>query len=195
MEPRLFNFSFLLVFFVFSGHLSFSQSDTLFFKGNMYTRVDPPASTYDHVPAEIPEASVISDSKVKETHVDIRAVRDFRKHYPTISDPVWISSPKGYVARFFEDNIQTSVTYSPSGKWQNSIKRYEEASLPKDIRKRIKPVYYDYLIVIVYEIQWDKLQEPVFYIHLQDEITYKIVEVSCDDMREVQSFQMQKKTK
>lgn len=195
MEPRLFNFSFLLAFFMFSGHLVFSQGDTLVFKGSVYARVEPSATAYDHMPAESPESPITSDFKVKETHVDIRAVRDFKKHYPTIPDPAWISSPKGYIAKFVEDNMLTSVTYSPSGKWQNSVKRYEEASLPKEIRKRIKPVYYDYLIVIVYEMQWDRRQEPVFYIHLQDEVNYKIVEVSYDDMREIQSFQMQKRTK
>jgi hypothetical protein len=195
MEPRQFNLSLLLAFFVFTSHLAYSQADTLFFKGNVYTRVEPPANTYEHISAEVPEVSDALDFKVKETHVDIRAVRDFRKYYPKISDPVWISSPKGYLAKFYEDNILNSVTYSPSGKWLNSIKRYDEASLPKDIRKRIKPVYYDYLIVIVYEIRWDKQQDPVFYIHLQDEVNYKIVEVSSDDMREVQSFKMQKRIK
>ena len=72
------------------------------------------------------------------------------------------------------------------------MKRYLEPQLPKEIRSRVKSIYYDYTILLISEMQWELTQEPVYFVHMQSGYSYKIVAVASE-ITEVQSFKLQKK--
>ena len=129
---------------------------------------------------------------LKENQVNIKAVRDFRKRYAHIAEATWTGFEEGFNVRFTENEVFTTVSYSPAGRWMRSIKRYREPQLPKAIRARVKSVYYDFAILLVYEIQWELTQEPVHYVHLRWGQEYKVIAVGAD-MVELQHFRLQKK--
>jgi hypothetical protein len=178
---------------LFSGDRINAQGDTILFEGNMYARLHEPdgagnAGKTDH----FTQPDIPLKFRLKEYQVNIRAVRDFKKRNPEVSDAIWTGSDKGFNARFLEDEAYTTITYSQAGRWKQSMKRYSEPRLPKEIRSRVKSIYYDYAILMVSEMQWDLTQEPVYYVHMQSGYNYKIVAVASE-ITEVQSFQLQKR--
>jgi hypothetical protein len=183
----------VIFFLFFSSYHSYAQGDTIHFGGSIYARISD-AVTRDQVGRadSFLEPHVPLKFQLKEMQVNIRAVRDFRKRYAQISDVIWTGSSEGFNARFVEDSLFTTVYYSPSGRWKHVIKRYREAQLLKSVRARVKSVYYDFSIMLVYEIQWHLAAEPVHYVHLRWGQQYKVVAVGSE-LTEIQSFQLQKK--
>ena len=184
-------FCFVLLF-MFSFGSAFAQADTVSFNGHWYSRIrSAPLMDLTRFDAENVFNSEAT-SRINEASVHIKAVRHFKKNYKDVPSEVWSGGSYGYTVRFLEGPALTTLRYTRFGQLIHSMKRYSESSMPKEVRRIVKPVYYDYSIVIVYEMK-EKLDTlPIYYIHLRDGLKYKIVKVYQNEMEEIQNLTLQK---
>ncbi len=118
---------------------------------------------------------------------NIKAVRDFVKTYKTISSNKWYLAYDGSSASTFtSDGITTTVAYDSKGYRLHTIKVYEENKLGADIRHIVKREYYDATITLVKEVETDK--GLIFFVHMQDKDTWKIVRIADGEMELVESL-------
>ncbi|CAN5245557.1 hypothetical protein BH11BAC6_BH11BAC6_15690 [soil metagenome] len=123
----------------------------------------------------------------KTSLMNERALKGFKKSYKSAANASWYKTDDGaYIASFTEGNVKTAVTYDNKGRWLYSIKRYFESDLPKDVRNRIKSVYYDFSITCVDEVSINN--EIIYCVHLEDATSFKMIRVTDDDMQEIQAF-------
>ena len=73
------------------------------------------------------ESGILSGSEKGEgiRHVNIDAVRDFMKRFPSVTDVKWKKVENDYVATFIVESNQTMVRYQGNGKWAYTINRYD----------------------------------------------------------------------
>ena len=184
-------FYFVLIF-VFSSVNVFAQADTVSLNGHWYSRIRSvpvmEMRAFDMENVFMTE----STARINEASVHIRAVRHFKKQYKNVAAGVWSGGAHGYTVRFLEGQILTTIRYTRFGQLIHSMKRYNESSMPKEVRRIVKPVYYDYSIVVVYEMMRNMNTLPTYYVHLRDGLKYKIVKVFWNEMEEIQSITLQK---
>jgi hypothetical protein len=140
------------------------------------------------LPVPIPE----SPKNFRANNISMAAIRDFRKRYKGVENETWTKWKNNYDVRFIVDSVDTRVWYTLNGSWAYSIKKYSEKNLPKDIRGLVKSRYYDFTILLVFEWLKSTADGPVYYVHMKDDTTYKIIKVSSEEMVEYESFTMQK---
>jgi hypothetical protein len=115
-------------------------------------------------------------------NVHIKAVRDFKTTYPEVNNESWYIFPDGYRARFISDSAINLITYNKRGKWLNSISKYDESKLNRDVKELVKSVYYDYKIILVEEIE--QPNKPVIWlVHLEDNVSLKNIMVSDQEIQ------------
>lgn len=118
-----------------------------------------------------------------------RAVRNFKKTYNNAEQPKWLRFKDGYTAIFTRDGIRYRVDYDKRGFWNGTQKDYTEDKLPRDIRARVKSVYYDYTIFWVNEVTLPEvLTGPVYFIHIEDAKSFKNISVYDDEMKVMNEF-------
>jgi hypothetical protein len=183
----------LFVFVLLFGAINttYAQVDTIRLNGHVSARLVLAVPGYNI--RDVYEPANDAGATLSESSINIRAVRDFKKRYKNAIDETWLPATKGFAVRFLDNGVSTTVRYTAAGNWLHTMKRYHEPNLPREIRALVKPVYYDYSIVVIYELSDYSLKEPVYYIHLKENLKYKIVQVSNEGMEEIQSFWLQKK--
>ena len=177
---------------IFISANAFSQADTISFNGHYYSRISA-ASVIDMKSFDAENLfKKESTARMNEASVHIKAVRHFRKHYKALPEGIWSGGKNGYTLRFLQGPVLTTLRYTRSGQLIHSLKRYNESSMPTPLRSMVKPVYYDYSIVSVQELAKDLQALPVYYVHVQQGLKYKIVRVYRNEMEEVHSMTLQK---
>ena len=119
-------------------------------------------------------------------NISIRAIRDFHKLYRDVFDEDWYSVSNGYIAKFTRNDIRTRVDYDKKGNWLSTIRFMNERQVPRDVRNRVKSVYFDDIIKQVEEIT--NKEDKVYLFHLEGENTWKIVRVSEVEMTVLEDF-------
>jgi hypothetical protein len=125
-------------------------------------------------------------SNIPVNDINIRAMRDFTHSFKNAENIQWSKIKDGLMVRFTENTIVTKVYYGSNGNQLCSIRSYEEVNLPKDIRARVKSVFYDFSIAWVNEITVEN--NTVFMVQMQDSSCWKTVVVSEDEMKTVKEF-------
>jgi hypothetical protein len=116
-------------------------------------------------------------------NINIRAVRDFLKKNKTAIDAEWRVIDNGFVVKYSCGNKSCRTVYNKKGDFIYTIRQYNEAQMPRDVRTVIKSRYFDYTITLVEEI--DRPSKPIAYVvHLQDATTLMNVQV-CEGEIEV----------
>lgn len=127
-----------------------------------------------------------SAAPVATLNVSAKAIKDFTKNYK--AQPFWSNSANGgQTASFVESGIENSVYYDKKGHWICNIKRYDESKLSKEIRRVVKPVYYDYQINGVAEIILPG--KIIHLLYVQDAHNFKTVRVCDGEMDVIEWFQ------
>jgi hypothetical protein len=180
----------VFIFFLVVTNNAHAQPDTIRMNGQVYARL---MTAIPDLGASDPYAPVLPEKRLSESNIHIRAVRDFKKKYSNAVDETWLAASRGFTVRFVEDAVLTTVRYKSNGDWIHTVKRYHEPKLAKDIRATVKPVYYDYSILVIYELVDPYTKEPEYYLHMKQHQLYKVVKVANGEMEEVQSFLLQKK--
>jgi len=116
--------------------------------------------------------------------INIKAVRSFKQTYQHVQNETWFAIPNGYKARFEEQGIRHDIAYDKRGHWLYTIRQYAEDKLAKDLRARIKTVYYDYSITLVEEIE-RPLKPLVYVVHMEDATTLKNIQVTDREIETV----------
>lgn len=125
--------------------------------------------------------------ETKAGNVNIKALRDFVKTFKTISSNKWILAADGSsISAFNSEGIETMVAYNRFGMRQYIIRIYKENNLRFDIRDMVKRQYYDATITLVREVKTDN--DLIFFVHLHDKDSWKIVRVADGEMQLVENL-------
>jgi hypothetical protein len=114
--------------------------------------------------------------------INPKAIKDFKRTFAA-RNKTWYKTERGFIASFSLGEIKNVVAYNNKGKWQHTIRIYNEEKLPRDVRATVKRTYYDYTITLVEEIRTSDAN--AFLVHMQDETTWKIVRVSPEGEMEL----------
>src|SRR5688500_829303 len=82
-------------------------------------------------------------SEAKVTEVNVRAMRDFSRAFKNAPEAKWFKTDKGYFASFSENGKNTKIVYDSKGQRTYSIISYPESKLNRQVRSRVKSVYYE----------------------------------------------------
>ncbi len=114
-----------------------------------------------------------------------KALKDFAKNFKNVKVEYWEKITDGFTAKFNDDGVNNWIYYDPRGLRVGSLKGYNESKLPKEIRKIIKQVYYDYAITYVQEVQTIESEGiPTYIIHLEDKDNILQVRIYDGQMEE-----------
>jgi len=94
-------------------------------------------------------------SEAKVTEVNARAIRDFGRAFKNAPETKWFKTDKGYFASFSENGKNTKVVYDSRGQRNYSIISYPESKLNRQVRSRVKSVYFDATIIGVHQFEFD----------------------------------------
>jgi hypothetical protein len=134
------------------------------------------------------------DSQTRQTfylnNINIKALRDFKQSYKTVSDEEWYETPDGFEARFTLDNADFKVDYNKRGNWLATSRTYDEKEMAKDIRARVKMIYFDYTIKWIEEIEVP--HHTTYFVHLEGTTELINLIVSDEDMDVYQKFDKSK---
>jgi hypothetical protein len=89
------------------------------------------------------------------TEVNIRAMRDFSRTFKNAPETKWFKSDKGYFASFSENGVNTKIVYDIKGHRTYSIISYPESRLNRQVRTRVKSVYFEATIIGVHQFEFD----------------------------------------
>lgn len=130
--------------------------------------------------------STLEKTASPTTGINSRAMRDFKKNFPTVEGATWSSIKDGWVASFVQQDIRSTVVYNEHGDWQFTINYYGEHHLPSEVRAAVKSTYFDCSISGVEEVHVQ--DKTVYLVHLQDEKTWKKVRVYEGEMELIENF-------
>ncbi len=92
-------------------------------------------------------------AKIKKlSKMNLHATKDFNSKYKTVGNASWYQIENGLVANFNRNEVATIVAYNNRGRWLCTINTYAEKDMPKDVRAKVKSIYYDYTIVVVRDV-------------------------------------------
>ena len=134
--------------------------------------------------AGLREARNKKDSNpILRNEISIKAVRHFKKYYPTIQDEKWYVITNGYMVKYKEGDVNTRVDYDPQGNWSYTIRYLTESKLPKDVRKLVRSTWYDYAIASIEEIQVD--HNFIYIVHIHEGDDWKMIRVADGEATEI----------
>ena len=126
---------------------------------------------------------------VSTTEADVintRALRFFNKDFKNAEDIKWYKLKDGFVSYCRINGNKNRVFYDQKGNCAGSITYYNDKTMPKDLREIVKSVYYDYAITVVEEIH--AAGKILFKVHIEDEKSWKIVDVTEGEITIVTDF-------
>jgi hypothetical protein len=99
----------------------------------------------------------------------------------------WFKIPKGYYARFTIDGGDQMEYYDKKGNKLYTIRNYDEARLPSDVRYNVKSTYVDYDIRLAQEIE-SASGAITYLIHLEGKSKWINVRISNGEMDEFEKY-------
>ena len=119
-----------------------------------------------------------------------KALKNFNKTFKNAVNADWVRIQDGFKAEFTKGDIETKVFYDRKGRWVANVRNYYEDNLPKEIRHRVKSVYYDYSIYYVQEITAE--DKVAYLVKIEDKNSIKTIRVVNDEMDEYLAFEKSK---
>ncbi len=153
----------LLLLIIFS-HISYSQ-DT---------------STITTLP------SVTVTSKTTTANVSEKVSKAFKAAFKDAEDPKWFKLNKDFLVNFIMNQQENSALFRKNGFMIYHLALGGEKSLPSDVRKIIKPNYYDYNITKVVKVS--EADRNIWVVNLEDAKSFVIVRVENGELEEVQNL-------
>ena len=119
-------------------------------------------------------------------NISTRAIRDFHHSYTDVYDEQWYPVMYGFIAKFTLNNIKTRVDYDKQGNWLSTTRFLSESQMPREVRRRVKSVYFDDSITLVLEIE--NKEDKVYIVNLEGQTTWKKVRVSNSELIELEDY-------
>jgi hypothetical protein len=96
-------------------------------------------------------------------------------------------SEKGYVVHSVIDGRKSTTAYDKKGNWVYTIQQYTIDDLDKNLKDRIRSVYYDYDVATIQKVEQPGM-DVVYVVHLENEKSIKIVRLTNDEMELIQDL-------
>jgi hypothetical protein len=125
------------------------------------------------------ETSTARDAAI----VSMRVLRDFAKSFKNVTNEKWYKVSDGFMTSFNDNGIETKVAYDRKGVFHCVLRILSESQLPADIRAIVKSKYYDFKILVAYEITHDS--DPVYIFKIEDSKTLKMLRVADGEIEVV----------
>jgi hypothetical protein len=110
--------------------------------------------------------------------INMKAVRDFKQTYKTVTDEKWSEMPDGLRVVFTLNGIRYRLDYEKNGSWLHTIRYYDEKKLPTEVRCLVAGNYLDHTITLVEEIEKPR-NTLTYIIHLEGKTDWINIKV-CD---------------
>jgi hypothetical protein len=120
--------------------------------------------------------------------INAKAIRTFQKMFKDAQNVSWSEENGTYNSRFKSNGVDYRNFFSKGGSWIGGMQTYGENKLPRDVRAIIKPIYYDYTITIVDEVNLPN-QQPIYVIHMEGENLIKNIAVQGGEIRTIDEFE------
>lgn len=121
--------------------------------------------------------------------VNAKAFKFFNKQYK-VNGEKWREEGDCITASYKVDSISHCIYFDKKGHWVGSVKIYDEAKMPKDIRKMVRQEYYDYKIGVVYEVEtFASAGSPTYIVNIEDATNFKQIRINDDGMDVYKEFQ------
>lgn len=117
---------------------------------------------------------------VPMNEVNMNAVRDFSKKFAKADEVVWVDNEAGTSVYFTLDGYKMRCTYDKGGKREYTLKYYDDASMPRELRHLVKSTYYDFDIVQVTEVERRMMKS--YMVKLQSDKEFLTVKVVDGEM-------------
>jgi hypothetical protein len=124
-------------------------------------------------------------NSLRTERAGVKAAREFWKMNGEEKNEKWYKLPGGYLAEFNEGSIQNKVVFDKNGNWVYTMREYSEKELPKEVRKLVKSIYYDFSIGWVKEVF--QLQSQVYVVHIDSPSEWKDLLVRDGEIEEQRS--------
>ncbi|HEY6979051.1 MAG TPA: hypothetical protein VH396_22300 [Chitinophagaceae bacterium] len=112
--------------------------------------------------------------------ISMKVLRDFAKSFKNVTNEKWYKVSDGYMASFSDNGIETKVAYDRKGVFHCTLRTLNESQLPADVRAIVKSKYYDFKILVAYEIIHDS--DPVYIFKIEDNKTLKMLRVADGEL-------------
>lgn len=109
--------------------------------------------------------------------VTLTVLQVFKRDFADAKDVEWSLVGNNYQARFIQNDRKTRILFDPKGHILYSISYGTLKSLPADIRKTVRSIYYDYDIMYVAEVH--SYSKTAWFLSLEDEtslVTVKVID-------------------
>ena len=116
----------------------------------------------------------------RKNDINLKAVRDFIKSYNNIDNVKWYTDDDGFIAKFHKDGVETKVEYDKAGVRNYVLRSYNESHMSFELRDLVKRQYYDYNILVVYEIEHSR--GITYIIKMMDKTSIKVLQVTDGEM-------------
>lgn len=151
---------------------------TIVFPSDTLSQADTNGIAYQSAPSVDPFSMFRDKNYFVETHINnisIKAVRHFITSFKDVANLKWYTISDGFIASFTKDSIETKVVYDKEGAWHCTLNAFSENRMPSDIRDMVKRKYYDFNILIVYEIEYPN--GKTYIIKIGDKSKIKILKI------------------
>ncbi|HXO75713.1 MAG TPA: hypothetical protein VN824_10770 [Puia sp.] len=116
----------------------------------------------------------------------VKATRDLWARVGDKKNEAWYKLPKGYLATYKDDGVESRHIYDQRGIWMYSMMTFQEDHLPAEVRKEVKSNYYDYSIGWVKEVK--EGEDDVYIVHVENKKEWKDLSVRDGEIRVVRAF-------
>jgi hypothetical protein len=118
---------------------------------------------------------LLSAGAIRSDRAAMRATRDLWDRVGDQKEEAWYKLPKGYLATYTEDGVESRHVYDQRGDWLYSLMTYSEKNMPAEVRKEVKSNYYDYSIGWVKEVRQG--EDIVYVVHVENGSEWKDLSV------------------
>jgi hypothetical protein len=130
--------------------------------------------------------SLDAASELSSNEVNVKAVKNFTKQFGTNNTAKWYQTSDAFVAGFVENGIETKAIYDLKGNWHSMLRTYSEDKMPFDVRDLVKSTYYDYNIMVVYEITHP--DNVTYILKIEDSKKIKTLRVTDGNMEVIGDY-------
>jgi len=130
--------------------------------------------------------SLNAASELPSTDVNVKAVKHFTKQFGANNQAKWYQTSEAFVAQFISNGIETKVVYDLKGNWHSMLRTYSEDKMPFDVRDLVKSTYYDFSIMVVYEIT--HADNVAYILKIQDSKTIKTLRVRDGNVEVISDY-------
>lgn len=111
------------------------------------------------------------------SEVNVKAARDFGRHYAKAENIAWVANNNGSSVYFTFKGNKMRSTYNKAGQKEYTLKYYSEQAMDPKLRHLIKSNYYDFTIDMVTEVE--RNNSTSYLVRMQDAkqfLTVKVVD-------------------